>query len=74
MITLLAWSGFLFTVLGSFLLAFGRWQGWLSFVIANILWAIVALSTGQIPLLAQMAVLMIPALLGVRNSARRKHE
>ena len=72
MILVLAWAGFSFTVIGSFLLAFDRWQGWLAFLIANALWAIVALSTGQIPLLAQMAVLMIPALLGVRNSARRK--
>jgi hypothetical protein len=72
MIIILAWSGFLFTVAGSFLLAFDKWQGWLAYIIANSLWGIVALSTGQIPLLAQMAVLMIPALLGVRNSRRVK--
>jgi hypothetical protein len=72
MIDILSWGGFLFTVAGSFMLSFDRWQGWLAFIIANALWAMVALGTGQIPLLAQMAVLMIPALVGVRNSARRK--
>jgi nicotinamide riboside transporter PnuC len=72
MIIILAWAGFAFTVLGSFLLAGDRKEGWVSYIVANILWAIVALSTGQIPLLAQMCVLTIPALLGVRNSGRRK--
>ena len=70
MIFALAWLGFAFTVLGSFMLAFERWQGWVAFIIANVFWAIVALSTGQIPLLAQMCVLTIPALLGVRKASK----
>lgn len=66
-----AWLGFTFTVFGSFLLAFDRWQGFIAFIIANIFWGIVALATGQTALLAQMAVLMIPALLGVRNGSKK---
>jgi hypothetical protein len=72
MITILAWAGFAFTLAGSTLLAFDKWQGWLAFILANAFWAIVALSTGQIPLLAQMCCLMIPALLGVRNSRNER--
>jgi hypothetical protein len=72
MILAVAWLGFAFTVAGSFLLAFDKWQGWLAYILANALWAFVALATGQIPLLAQMVVLMIPALVGVRNSVNRK--
>ncbi len=72
MIEIFPWLGFAFTVAGSFLLAFDKWQGWIAFVIANIFWAIAALATGQIALLAQMAVLMIPALLGVRKSVKHK--
>lgn len=72
MIEIYAWLGFLFTLTGSALLAFDKWQGWLCFILANAFWAIVALATGQIPLLAQMCALMIPALVGVRNSVRRK--
>ena len=71
MIDLLAWLGFFFTVAGSTLLAFERWQGWLAFIVANALWGCVAIATGQVQLLAQMTVLMIPALVGVRNSVRK---
>ena len=72
MIYILSWLGFVFTLVGSTLLAFDKWQGWLSFMLANAFWSIVALATGQVPLLAQMLCLMIPALVGVRNSVRRK--
>lgn len=71
MIELLGWLGFGFTVAGSFMLAFDKWQGWLAFILANAFWAAVAMATGQIPLLAQMTCLMIPALLGVRKSRER---
>jgi hypothetical protein len=70
MIFALAWAGFAFTVLGSFLLVGDRREGWVAYIVANVLWGIVALSTGQIPLLAQMCVLTIPALLGVRKAKR----
>jgi hypothetical protein len=71
MIEVLAWLGFVLTLTGSTLLAFDKWQGWLAFMLANGFWAFFAIATGQIPLLAQMSCLMIPALLGVRNSVRR---
>jgi len=71
MIDLLSWIGFAFTVAGSFMLAFGKWQGFLAFILANAFWGFVALGTGQIPLLAQMCCLMIPALIGVRNSVKK---
>jgi len=71
MIDLLSWIGFIFTLTGSALLAFDKWQGWLAFILANAFWGFVALGTGQIPLLAQMCCLMIPALIGVRNSVKK---
>ena len=65
---ILPWVGFCFTIAGSFMLAFDKWQGWLAFMIANVLWSLVALATGQIALLAQMIILTIPALIGIRKA------
>ena len=68
---ILPWVGFCFTIAGSFMLAFGKWQGFIAFMIANILWALVALATGQIALLAQMIVLNIPAMVGIIRKAAK---
>lgn len=67
---MIAWLGFSFTLIGASLLAFNKPQGWYAFLLANLFWSIFALSTANVPLLAQMGLLTITSIIGIRNAPR----